>query len=47
MLTIRNPNVTDRSDNLYQDRMVQLAQGEVDYHPTLEINTVLWKYDVL
>lgn len=35
MLATRNRNSTDLLENLYQDAMVQFAQGEVEYQPTL------------
>jgi dTDP-4-dehydrorhamnose reductase len=35
MLATRNPQPTDLLENLYQDAMVQFAQGEVEYQATL------------
>ncbi len=35
MLANKHPHSTDLLDNLYQDAMVQFAQGEVEYPPTL------------
>jgi hypothetical protein len=35
MLATRNPNSTDLFDSFYQDAMIQFAQGEVEYQPTL------------
>jgi uncharacterized protein YbjT (DUF2867 family) len=35
MLATRNPNSTDLLDGFYQDSMIQFAQGEVEYQPTL------------
>ena len=35
MQATRNPHATELLDNLYQDLMIQFAQGENDYEPTL------------